>query len=93
MKGLDAIKYICNEFGVEFYLEGKTLHFTKNTTNSGLIFKVGRYDGLYELARTKVENANIVTRLWAYGSVDNLSPDYQCPLQEKRLHFENPDFV
>ncbi len=91
MKLYDAIVYIVEKLGIEFYLVGKILHFTKNETDSGLSFSVGRFEGLYNLNRKKVESSNIITKLWVYGSTDNLRPDYVSPLLTKRLHFENVD--
>ncbi len=89
MSVLEAIDYIKDELGFEFYLAGKVLHFTAPGVDTGLTFKVGRFQGLYELTRKKVESANIITRLWAYGSQNNLPPDYVSPLVHKRLAFEN----
>lgn len=86
---LDAIKQAKEQLGFEFWLEGKTLHFTKYINNTGLTLAVGCYAGLYDLSVKRVESAEIVTSAWCYGSSENLPSDYSGPLVYTRLAFAN----
>lgn len=84
---LSVINRLRDEMGIEFSLVGKTLHFQETGQALPHSFKVGRYQGMYDLLRKNVDKSNIVTRLWAFGSEKNLPADYTG----KRLVFENTD--
>jgi hypothetical protein len=88
---LEFIQDLKKEFGIEVWLNEKQLNFTAFGADTGYTFKVGRFQGLYNLSRKKVESTNIITKLWVYGSDKNLAPDYDSPLLLKRLAFENAD--
>ena len=70
----EAIAEISKELGFDWYLNGKTIHFTGPVYTSPRVFQVGRKVGLMELTRMRVENQNIETIVYGYGSSDNLPP-------------------
>lgn len=84
---LQALGKICENFKIEWYLNNTQLIFGSKLNNTGLIFKVGRSEGLYSLMRKNIESANLITRLWAFGSTKNLPADYRGG--KKRLIFAN----
>lgn len=73
----NALSQIAEAFETEFWIIGKRLHLTKKINDTGETYKHGRNKGLYEITRNNLNNSNVVTRLYAYGSEKNLPPDYQ----------------
>lgn len=80
-----ALARIAEEFETEFAIEGKVIHLTRRTNDTGYTYRHGRNKGLYELTRSNLNNSSIVTRLYAYGSEKNLPPGYAT--NGKRLRF------
>lgn len=75
---LSALAKIAEEFEIEYWVDGnKTINLTERTAVSGLTLEYGKNKGLTNLTRTVFENSNIVTRLYARGSEDNISRDYR----------------
>lgn len=72
----NALSRLAEEFKTEFWVVGKTIHLTKKSTDTGQIYKQGRYKGLYEITRQNSSDANVITRLWAFGAEKNLPTDY-----------------
>jgi hypothetical protein len=72
----NALSKIAEEFETEFAIEGKTIHLTKRSNDTGHTYKHGRNKGLYQITRQNLNNSSIVTRLYAYGSEKNLPPAY-----------------
>ncbi|MGE4289965.1 MAG: phage tail protein [Salinivirgaceae bacterium] len=72
-----AINTVADEFGISFSIVNKTLHFQETGATLSYSFKVGVYQGLYNLFRKNIDNSNIITRLWAYGSDRNLPVGYR----------------
>jgi len=73
----NVIQRIGKEFGVEYYFseDGKTIHFVNKIGNdTGLSFEFK--NGLRNIERQKVNEKNIVTRLYAYGGTRNITNDY-----------------
>ncbi len=79
----NALSRLAEEFETEFWIEGKTIHLTKRSTDTGYTFKHGRNKGLYEITRQTLNDSSIATRLYVFGAEKNLPPDYI--LQGKRL--------
>lgn len=73
----DALVQIANEFELEFFLENKTIHLTKRFRPTGYTFRYGKGYGLTSIQRVNVDNSNVVTRLYAFGSDKNLPADYR----------------
>lgn len=72
-----ALARLATEFNTEFAIEGKVIHLTKRSRDTGRTLRLGRFKGLYEITRLNVDNSNLVTRLYAFGSDRNLPPDYR----------------
>ena len=75
---LQALQRVCREFELEYALSGtSTISISLEETignSTGLVY--GYKNGLYNIKRTKVNNKNVITRLYPYGSEKNLGPDY-----------------
>lgn len=71
-----ALSRLADEFETEFAVEGKVIHLTKRSNDTGHTYKHGRNKGLYEITRTNLNDSSLVTRLYAYGSEKNLPESY-----------------
>lgn len=80
----EALARLAEEFNTEFWVEGKTIHLTERSADTGETFKHGRNKGLYQITRQNVNNSGVVTRLYAFGSEKNL-PDTYISTKGKRL--------
>jgi len=92
----EAITELSNQLNFSWYLEGNILHFTDKPATSPPVFQVGRLLGFTSLTRRRLENEEIQTIVYGYGSTENLPPrisetglTYNSPLlTENRLFFE-----
>lgn len=84
-----ALSRLAEAFETEYAIEGKTIHLTKRQTDTGKTFKHGKNKGLYEIARQEVDNTSVVTRLYCFGSEQNLPTDYRD--YAKRLRMTDGD--
>lgn len=74
---LDALAQIAEAFSTEYWIEGEKIHLTKIARDTGYSFKHGKRKGLYEIVRQTVDNAQVVTRIYAFGSDKNLPENYR----------------
>jgi len=79
---LQVAQELCSEFGVEFNVtisgSTRTMTFVEKVGSSlALTLKYGQGNGLYQLSRQNVNNAGVTTRLFCYGSGDNLGSGYR----------------
>lgn len=78
---LAALQRICELYEYEFRITEldniKTIDIIKKGANSSLKFKYGAGRGLYTLTRDSVADEDVVTRLYVYGSTDNLNTGYR----------------
>jgi len=81
----NALSRLAEEFETEFWIEGKTIHLTKRSNDTGYTFKHGRNKGLYEITRQTLNNSSIVTRLYAFGSEKNLPEAYLVTSRRLKL--------
>lgn len=93
---LQALIKICEEFEYEFKItQGSSGMRYLNILKSGTIlpyqYQYGIGNGLYEISRQSVENRNLVTRLYAYGSDKNLPSNYRNYSQ--RLRFNDTGYI
>jgi hypothetical protein len=72
-----ALGKIAEEFGTEFWIDGRTVHLTGRGTDTGYTFQQGRKKGLYDITRVPIDSTSIITRLYAFGSNKNLPADYR----------------
>lgn len=87
----NALADIAAKFNTEFWLEGRTIHLTKRSTDTGHTFQVGRQKGQYDLTRQNVDDSSVITRLYAYGSEKNIPSEYRN--YSKRLKMPAIDYV
>jgi len=101
---LQVAQELCSEFGVEFKVtisgSTRTMTFVEKVGSSlALTLKYGQGNGLYQLSRQNVNNAGVTTRLFCYGSGDNLGSGYRhtklCLPDKTRLtsYIEDADAV
>jgi hypothetical protein len=78
---LSVLQSLCTEFDTEFYIDSSaginTIHFNKVATVFQYPLKYGYNNGLYSLMRDNASTDNQVTRLYAYGSADNITERYR----------------
>jgi hypothetical protein len=72
----NVLARLAEAFDTEFWVIGKTIHIFPRSKDTGFTFKHGRGKGLYEITRQNLNNSDIATRLYAFGSQKNLPPDY-----------------
>jgi hypothetical protein len=72
----NALVKIAETFGTEFWVQGKKISLTKVQQDRGRLYRQGQSRGLYTIQREAIEDKNIATRLYAYGSDKNLPPNY-----------------
>ena len=76
----DVLKYSYDKFGLSYFVKGPTIVIGGKpihlNTGSQNIFRYGKGLGLYEVERTSDEDIEIVTKLFAYGSEQNLPLNY-----------------
>lgn len=79
----DAMKKVHDDFELNFIVRGRVIIvgtagvFTSNT------FRYGKGNGLYEIERIGESDQQIVTRLRAYGSSENLPQHYYATLNKR----------
>lgn len=77
---LSAMQQICAAFKTEFEMvegSGYTLNFKKVGQVLGDVYGFGRGYGLYELRRLSVVTRDIITRVYPFGSTQNLPRGYR----------------
>lgn len=73
-----ALTTIAEAFALEYRLVGKNIYLERSVgTDTILQFQYGRGLGLYKLTRTKIEDKNVVTRVYGFGARKNLNYDYR----------------
>lgn len=87
---MEALARLAEEFETEYWIEGKTIHLTKRSNDTGLVFKNKKGQGLYSISSAISNDSDVATRLYAYGSDKNLPPDYI--LKGKRLRLPEDVF-
>ena len=81
-----ALMKAAEEFGLEFWLTGKTIHMTRQAgVDTNLDFEYGRGRGLYEVTRGGLETP-LYNRIYGYGGTKNIPYTYRGGA--KRLMFE-----
>lgn len=79
---LQVAQEICSEFEVEFKVtitgDTVTMEFVNSVgITHDFTLKYGKGKGLYQLQRTNVNNAGVTTRLFCFGSGENLGNSYR----------------
>lgn len=74
---LSVLGRLAQQFGTEYYLQGKKIYLDKRQKDTGVTLSNGKNKGLYEINRQILNDAKIVTRLYAFGSDKNIPGDYR----------------
>lgn len=75
---LDALTKIAGEFDTEYWIGAdKTINVGKRGDILPILFEYGKGKGLYSIDRNNVSSKDIVTRLYAFGSSQNLPKGYR----------------
>ncbi|UCS94857.1 phage tail protein [Echinicola marina] len=83
-----ALTRIAETFKLEYKVKNKEISLSKSIgVDTPYTFQYGRNNGLYSLTRRSIDNNNIITRLYAFGSTRNLSVNYRDG--QKNLVFES----
>ncbi len=85
----DALQQICEEYSTEYEITETNGNATINIKQRGsvtpLTFEYGKGDGLYLLKRDNINPQNIITKLYAYGSTENIPSNYRNYSQRLKL--------
>jgi hypothetical protein len=82
-----ALMKVAEAFALEWTLTGKSISMVKSVgTETLLSFEYGRNVGLNKLERVQVQDQNIVTKVYGFGSMTNIPDTYRN--RAKRLVFE-----
>lgn len=79
-EGLQKVK---TEFGLNFIIRGRNVYVGTAGIPTSHLFKYGKGNGLYEIDKAADSSQNVVTRLHAYGSDENLPTRYYAELGVK----------
>lgn len=81
---LSALRKICTEYSIEYDILESALNGFDRTIYLRLIgglenstYDYGKGNGITEVKRVNASESNFITRLYAYGSTDNLGPNYR----------------
>ena len=78
---LSALQKICNDYKTDFWVKFDNGKFKIYTGNYGstipVTFEYGKGKGLYSLARTNVNDNEVVTRMYVSGGSQNLPAGYR----------------
>ena len=76
----EAITKINSDFGLNFIMRGKVVIAGVDGVFTPSTFKYGKGNGLYEIERISEQDQQVITRLKAYGSEDNIPNRYYAEL-------------
>ena len=71
-----AVSLFNTEYGLNFYISGRTVTVGDVGTAIGFTFQYGKGKGLYKIERVSDTDQGIVTRLRAYGGTNNIGDNY-----------------
>ena len=88
---LTAINKVATEFSTEFWIgQDKTVNIGKKGNILPVVFEYGLGNGLYSIERDNVSSKDIITRLYPFGSEQNLPKGYRN--NAKRLQIDG-DYI
>lgn len=71
----DALKLLNSTFDLRYYVKGRVI-YVESDEETDWSFRYGRGNGLRSVERVTNGDANVVTRLRAYGNSTNMATDY-----------------
>lgn len=82
-----ALSSSVESVGLEYNFEGTSLTVRQSIGDilEGIVLSYGKGNGLYSLTRQPVSDGNVATRVYGYGSVENIPAGYRGGMQ--RLTF------
>lgn len=86
---LSVLDRLAVEFDTEYHVRNKTIHFKKQSTGRELTLQYG--STAYDIERVSVNSADVVTRLYPFGSNKNLTSSYRDG--SKRLMIPSPNIM
>lgn len=95
---LAVLQKICKEFDTEFEIKEdvntgtKTLNIKKIGNTKDFVFEYGKGNGLYSINRDNVAD-DVVTRLYVYGSSDNIPTKYRDYSEKLRMPQAQGDYL
>ncbi|MFA5450592.1 MAG: phage tail protein [Dehalococcoidales bacterium] len=84
---LNVLDRLAAEFETEYHVRNKTIHFGKQSSARELTLEYG--STVYDIERVSVNSADVVTRLYPFGSDKNIASSYRDG--SKRLMIPDPD--
>lgn len=72
---LSILARLAGEFETEYHVNNRVVHLKKISTSRAVNLQYG--STAYDIERSSVDSSDIVTRLYPFGSVKNLRPDYR----------------
>lgn len=82
---LQVLNTLASTFNTEFFCEGKVINIYQRQNSSNIVLSVGQDQALLSLTEGDQNSANIITRLYAYGSTKNISASYRSGAQRLRM--------
>ena len=82
---LAVLSRVSEQFGTEYFIKGKKITLDKRLVDRGITLRQGKDKGLYDIERQNFSDSNVITRLYAFGSSQNLPPDYRNYAQRLRM--------
>ena len=85
------------QFGLSYVVRNRVIVIGSPAIAANQIFKYGKDQGLYEIGENCDDNQTIVTKLYAYGSAQNLPLNYYANLHKQfygvitEVHTKDPD--
>ncbi|RPE05559.1 hypothetical protein EGT74_24560 [Chitinophaga lutea] len=74
---LAALVRVAQQFGTEYFVNGKVISIDKRQKDRGITLRHGRDKGLTKIDTKTQGDSSVVTRLYAFGSDKNLPPNYR----------------
>ena len=71
----DVLSRLATEYDTEYHVSGNTIHLVEKMRASSLQLQYG--STLYDIERVNIDSANIITRLYPFGSDKNIASTYR----------------
>ena len=90
-----ALSY--KNFGLSFVVRNRTIIIGSPAIAANQIFKYGKDKGLYEIAKNTDDSQSIITKLYSYGSAQNMPLNYYANMHKywygiiEEIHTKDPD--
>lgn len=88
---LEVLKTVSDIFQTEYIIENKTINIYQRQTSSGIVIRYGKDQAALTITKQNQNNANLITRLYAFGSTKNITNSYRSG--SPNLRMGNTDFV